>query len=403
MPDGGYAGAWKVNGRIALVAIGRNIFARSVTALATSRSLLLSAKRVARPMLETARVVCCFFERKALLMSSFMECMIRRATETPRRIALPEATSGAVLKLAEAMVSRCVATPVLVGPKEGVLQEIADAGINDEGFDYFDTADESCTAAFAEQYLARYSDLSPKALARRIADPLLCSMLLVKAGVVDGVAAGKELSTGEVVAAAMQIVGLAPGVESPSSLGIADIPGFDGPEGSMLALADCAITAQPDAEELAGIAIASADTASTLLGWEPRVAMLAFSTCGSAEHESIDVVREAVRLVHERRPDIACDGEFQLDAAILPQAAEHKVPRESTVAGRANVLVFPNLHAGNIGVKLVQIFGRANAYGPVLQGFAAPVCDFSRSAPLEEMLGNVAMLVVRAASAGEGK
>lgn len=171
----------------------------------------------------------------------------------------------------------------------------------------------------------------------------------------------------------------------------------------MLALADCAITAQPDAEELAGIAIASADTASTLLGWEPRVAMLAFSTCGSAEHESIDVVREAVQLVHERRPDIACDGEFQLDAAILPQAAEHKVPRESTVAGRANVLVFPNLHAGNIGVKLVQIFGRANAYGPVLQGFAAPVCDFSRSAPLEEMLGNVAMLVVRAASAGEGK
>ncbi len=336
-------------------------------------------------------------------MSSFMERMIQRAAQAPRRIALPEATSESVLRLAEAMVSRGVAVPILVGDKEAVRCEIARTGVNADGFDYFDTADESSVSAFSERYRETYDDFSPKALARRLADPLLCAMLLVKAGEVDGVAAGKELSTGEVVAAAMQIVGLAPGVESPSSLGIADIPGFQGPEGSMLALADCAITAQPDAEELAGIAIASADTVATLLGWEPRVAMLSFSTCGSAQHESLDVVREAVNLVHERRPDLACDGEFQLDAAIIPAAAAHKVPRESAVAGRANVLVFPNLHAGNIGVKLVQIFGGANAYGPVLQGFAAPVCDFSRSAPLEEMLGNVAMLVVRAASAGKGE
>lgn len=167
----------------------------------------------------------------------------------------------------------------------------------------------------------------------------------------------------------------------------------------MLALADCAITAQPDAKDLAGIAIASADTVRSLLGWEPRVAMLSFSTCGSAEHESIDVVRQAVALAKELRPGLKVDGEFQLDAALLPQTAEKKVTRSSDVAGRANVLVFPNLHAGNIGVKLIQIFGRANAYGPVLQGFAKPVCDFSRSAPVEEMLGNVAMLVIRAGSA----
>ena len=333
-------------------------------------------------------------------MANFMESMIQRAAQAPQRIALPEATSEAILKLAEAMVGAGVGTPVLVGAKAAIEEEIARCGINPEGFDYFDIADEDEAAALSERYLAEFDNFSTKALARRMKDPLLCSMLLAKVGMIDGVAAGKELPTADVVAAAMQIVGLAPGVSSPSSLGIADIPGFDGPEGSMLGLADCAITAQPDAEELAGIAIASADTVRTLLGWEPRVALLSFSTCGSAEHESLDVVREAVALVHEKRPDIACDGEFQLDAAIIPAAAAHKVPRESEVAGRANVLVFPNLHAGNIGVKLVQIFGGANAYGPVLQGFAAPVCDFSRSAPLEEMLGNVAMLAIRAA---EGK
>ena len=334
-------------------------------------------------------------------MNNLIEAMVQRAAQCPQRVALPEAESPDVLRLAARLVETHVATPVLVGDASRVKAVLDCERIDGDGFDYFDLSDESAVEAFERDYIERYSDFKPKALRRRVLDPLLCSMLLVKAGVVDGVAAGKECPTADVVAAAMQIVGLAPGVESPSSLGIADIPGFDGSEGSMLALADCAITAWPDAEELAGIAMASADTVSLLLGWEPRVALLSFSTCGSAEHETIEVVRRAVEIVHERRPDLACDGELQLDAAIVPSVAEHKVPRESAVAGKANVLVFPNLHAGNIGVKLIQIFGHANAYGPVLQGFAAPVCDFSRSAPLEEMLGNVAMLVVRAAAGKE--
>jgi phosphate acetyltransferase len=258
--------------------------------------------------------------------------MIERAAKTPCRIALPEAVSEPVLKLAEAVVAAGVGTPVLVGSKAAVLAAIERARVDATGFDYFDIDDEAATDELSERYRSLHDDFSPKALARRMRDPLLCAMLLVKAQVVDAVAAGKELSTGEVVAAAMQIVGLAPGVRCPSSLGIADVPGFQGPEGSMLALADCAITAQPDAEELAGIAAASADTVRTLLGWEPRVAMLSFSTCGSAEHETIEVVREAVRLVSERRPDVACDGEFQLDTAIVARVAERKVPRESGLA-----------------------------------------------------------------------
>jgi len=334
-------------------------------------------------------------------MNDFMQGLVDRASATPCRVALSEAQSPDVLRLAQRIVECGIGTPVLVGDEAASRAVASEAGADLAGAEYVDLASEDVVAGIAERYCARFDDFSPKAAMRRAKDPLLCSMLLLKLGEVDCVAAGKECPTGEVVAAAMGIVGLAQGVESPSSLGIAQIPGFEGPQGEFLGLADCAITVWPTAEELAGIAIASADTARDLLGWEPRVAMLAFSTKGSAEHETIDVVRAATERVHELRPDIACDGELQLDAAIIPAVAEHKVKGESPVAGRANILIFPNIHAGNIGVKLVQIFGHANAYGPVLQGFAKPVCDFSRSAPVDEMLGNVAMLAIRAAAGKE--
>ena len=270
--------------------------------------------------------------------------------------------------------------------------------VSTAGFNYFNNTDAEVLASLAESYTASFDEFSAKSVIRKSKDPVMCAMFLLKTGKVDCVAAGKEYSTGDVLLNAMSIVGLQEGVERPSSLGLCDIPGFEGPQGQFLAVADCAMTAQPDARDLAGIAISSADTVKGLLGWEPRVAMLSFSTCGSAEHETIDTVRDAIGLVKEMRPDIKIDGEFQLDSAIIPKVAAKKVKRESDVAGKANVLIFPNLHAGNIGVKLIQIFGHANAYGPVLQGFAKPVCDFSRSAPVYEMLGNVAMLIIRAAN-----
>lgn len=335
-------------------------------------------------------------------VNEFLQAMVARAAQAPKRVCFPESDNLDILRCAAAVVERGMGHPVLVGNPQAIEAAAQGAGISTEGFDYFDNTSEEARESLAEKYEGLgLSDYSHKAVARKSKDPVNCGMLLLRCGSVDCVAAGKDYSTGDVVFSAMSFVGLAEGVESPSSLGIADIPGFDGPQGSMLGLADCAITAQPDAADLAGIAISSADTARTLLGWEPRVALLAFSTKGSAEHETIDVVREAVKRVHELRPDIACDGELQLDAAIIPAVAAHKVHDGSSVAGKANILVFPNLHAGNIGVKMVQIFGHANAYGPVLQGFKLPVCDFSRSAPVEEMLGNVAMLIVRAA--GEGR
>jgi phosphate acetyltransferase len=179
-------------------------------------------------------------------------------------------------------------------------------------------------------------------------------------------------------------------------LDILNIPGYTGPEGQMLAFADCAVNPAPDAVSLADIVISSADTVHTLFGWEPRIGMLSFSNCGSSEHESIKVIQNAMELVKHRRPGLKIDGEFQLDAAIIPSAASIKVKRDSEVAGKANILIFPNLHAGNIGVKLIQLFGKAETYGPVLQGFTKPVCDFLRSAPLSQMMANIYMLIIRA-------
>jgi phosphate acetyltransferase len=329
-------------------------------------------------------------------MNDFIQKMTEKAKANPKRVVFAEAMNPDILKTAELTLSLGIGFPVLIGNKGQIENKALENGVNTSGFEYFDNTSEEDRITLAREYTQKFDDFTEKSVARKSKDPVCCAMFLLKLYKADCAAAGKEYSTGDVVFNAVSIVGLQKGVESPSSLGIADTPGFTGSEGCLLGLADCAITAQPDAKDLAGITIASASTVHSLLGWEPRVAMLAFSTCGSAEHESIDVIRNAISLVHKLDPNIKVDGEFQLDAALFPEVAAKKVCRESEVAGKANILVFPNLHAGNIGVKLIQFFGHANAYGPVLQGFARSVCDFSRSAPIEEMLGNIAMLVVRA-------
>lgn len=333
-------------------------------------------------------------------MTPFIEKIAARAACAPKRIAFPEGENLDILRTAQLTVEQGIGWPVLLGSPERIEPLAREHGISTEKFTYFDCTSERELRQLAGEYCAAFSDFSEKAVLRKAKDPLRCGLFLLKLRRVDCLAAGKDYATGDVVFNAIGIIGLRPGVEAPSSIGLADIPGFEGGENGMLALADCAITVEPDARDLAGIAAASADTVRRLLGWEPRIAVLGFSTCGSAEHASLEVIRQSVVMARELCPGIKIDGEFQLDAAILPWAARKKVTRPSDVAGRANVLVFPNLHAGNIGVKLIQIFGKANAYGPILQGFAQPVCDFSRSAPVDEMLGNVAMLAVRAGDGG---
>lgn len=203
---------------------------------------------------------------------------------------------------------------------------------------------------------------------------------------------------GEAIRAAAQTyVGLKDGVSTASSIGILDVPGYEGSEGSnLLVFGDSAVCVAPNEEELADIAISACETVQELLGWEPRCALLSFSTDGSAEHPSAQKVRDAVGIARQKRPDLAIDGEFQLDAAICPAVAAKKVGRDSAVAGKANIVIYPDLSAGNIGVKLMQQFAHADAYGPLLQGFRKPVSDCSRSAPGSELVGNIIMLAVRA-------
>lgn len=331
---------------------------------------------------------------------NLIEQLEKKAKENPKRIAFPETENEMILRAAEEVVKRRIGYPTLIGNKEEIEARAKEYSISCEGFAYYDNTLEEQREALAAKYSAEFTELSEKAVKRKAKDKVNCAMLLLKTGQVDCVAAGREYTTADVLIAAQTIVGLQEGFSTVSSLGILNVPSFEGPEGAMLAIADCAVNALPDENELADIAIASADTVHTLLGWEPRVAMLSFSTCGSSEHASIDVIRTAIEKVKERNPEIKIDGEFQLDAAINPKTASKKVPRESEVAGKANILIFPNLHAGNIGVKLIQTFGKADAYGPVLQGFALPVCDFSRSAPLSEMMGNIIMLLIRAQAKG---
>lgn len=330
------------------------------------------------------------------MQDNLMKQLEQQAKLDPKKIAFPEAENKLILKAAEQVVISKIGIPVLIGCKNTIEEYAGIIGVSTKGFTYYDNTTEEKRAKLSEEYTRKYDDLTEKAIKRKSKDSVNCAMILTKLGITDCVAAGRSYTTAEVIIAAQTIIGLQEGFQSISSLGILNVPNFTGSQGQLLGIADCAVNALPDSKDLADIAIASADTIHSLLGWEPRVGMLSFSTCGSSEHESIDVIRDAIEIARKRRPELKIDGEFQLDAAIIPDVAMNKVKRESDVAGKANILIFPNLHAGNIGVKLIQLFGSADAYGPVLQGFAKPICDFSRSAPLSEMMGNIIMLVIRA-------
>ena len=322
-----------------------------------------------------------------------------KAAEHPARVAFPEADNEKMMQAAyECAKDGCI-FPILVGDAEKMRALAVERGCDPEVFTYVDNHDEACRAALIEKYMAQPdTKLKEKALNRRMEDPLQFAMILQKAGDADVTFAGIDYTTEDVLLAGQMIIGLKEGISTISSIGLCEIPGFEGSEGELLAVGDSAVCANPTEEQLADIAISACETVHDLLGWEPRCAMISYSTDGSGQGPLIDKVRNALNIAKEKRPDLKIDGEFQLDAAIVPAVGKKKVKRESEVAGQANVVIWPDLNVGNAGVKLIQIFGRANAYGPLLQGFSSIICDCSRSAPVEELKGNIIMSAIRAAN-----
>lgn len=327
-----------------------------------------------------------------------LEQIYEKAKKHPQRVAFPEALNETMMQAAYETGREGYILPVLVGYSDEIRAALSEKGYEESIFTIVDIREETYKKSLIDRYVALpHALLKEKALNRRMQNPLYYAMVMQAVDEADVTFAGIDNTTGDVLLAGQMVIGLKPGISTISSIGLCDIPGFEGSEGSLLAIGDSAVCANPDAGQLADIAISACDTVRSLLDWEPRCAMVSYSTLGSGQGELVDKVTEAVKIANDRRPDLAIDGEFQFDAAISPQVALKKVTRESQVAGRANVVIWPDLNVGNVAVKLIQQFGHADAYGPMLQGFNKVVCDCSRGAPVSEIKGNIVISAVRAA------
>ncbi len=329
---------------------------------------------------------------------SVLDQIYEKAKANPQKVAFPEAENEKMMQAAYECGQEGTIIPVLVGNAETIKKLAAERGYDESVFTIIDIAEESYKNSVIERYVAlEDTKLKEKALGRRMEDPLYYAMAMQKIGDADVTFAGIDNTTGDVLLAGQMVIGLKEGIDTISSIGLCDIPGYEGSEGQLLAIGDSAVCTNPDPAQLASIAISACDTVHDLLGWTPRCAMVCYSTLGSGQGPLIDKVKEALAIAQERRPDLAIDGEFQLDAAIVPAVAAKKVNRESAVAGKANVVIWPDLNVGNVAVKLIQQFGHADSYGPMLQGFNSVVCDCSRGAPVSEIKGNIVISAVRAA------
>ena len=321
-----------------------------------------------------------------------------KAAKKGKTIVLPEGMEERTLQAIKEIVKQKIANPILLGNEskiKGLASKIgADISgaqiidpVNSEFFDEF-------VQAFYEMRKSKGVDLD-KAKATML-DPLYFASMMVKMGKADGEVAGAENTTGNVLRPALQIIKTAPGMSAVSGAFIMIVPNSDFGDKGIFVFADCAVTPVPTAEQMAEFAMASAETAVALCGMkDPKVGMLSFSTKGSADHETVDKVVAATTIAKERFPSLKVDGEFQADAAIVPSVGKSKAPG-SLVAGDCNILVFPDLQAGNIGYKLVQRLAKAEAIGPILQGMAKPVNDLSRGCNVEDIINVVAMTAVKA-------
>lgn len=322
---------------------------------------------------------------------SLLDQMKERASANPQRIVLPEGTEIRTLKAADIVLKEKTANLILIGNREKIQQLAAENGLK-----YIEDATivDPDTDPRMEQYtsilyeLRKMKGMTPEDAAVMARNPLYLACLMIKNGDADGELAGAQNTTGDVLRPAFQIVKTKPGISVVSGAFLMFTPTPQYGENGLLIFADCAVNPSPSAKELAEIALSSAETARALAGFEPRVAMLSFSSKGSAKHELVDKVTEATRIAKEMNPSLMIDGELQADAALVPEVGQSKAPG-SPVAGKANVLVFPDLQAGNIGYKMVERFSGTQAVGPVLQGMAAPINDLSRGCSVDDIVNMI--------------
>lgn len=329
---------------------------------------------------------------------ALMDNIMARARTNVRHIVLPEGNEPRTIQAAPIAVKEGIAKVTLLGNAEEIQAKAKELGVCLKDVAIVDPAKDEKRPAYIEALceIRKSKGVTPEQADKMLNDFLYYGIMMVKMGDADGMVSGAVHSTGDVLRPALQIIKGKKGIKSVSSSFLMESPNKSMGENGVVVFSDCAVIPCPTAEELAGIALAAAETARGLCGIEePKVAMLSFSTKGSAKHELVDKVTQATQMAHEMAPELCLDGELQLDAALVPEVGELKAPG-SKVAGHANVLVFPDLQAGNIGYKLTQRFGNCNAFGPVMQGLAAPVNDLSRGCSVNDIVSVIAITAAQA-------
>lgn len=327
---------------------------------------------------------------------NLLENIKSKAKIASKTIVLPEGTEERTVKAAEIITKENIAKIILVGDVNEV-QAIAEKNSVDlTGVEIIDPKTSEKLEIYANAFyeMRKHKGVDLEQAKVMVTNPLYFGSMMVSQDDAHGMVAGAQNTTGDVLRPALQIIKTAPGISSVSGAFIMIVPNCEYGENGIMVFADCAVTPNPTAEQLAEIAYASAKTAKALVGFEPKVGMLSFSTKGSAEHELVSKVVKATEIAKEKYPDLQVDGELQADAALVPKVGASKAPG-SKVAGNVNVLVFPDLQAGNIGYKLVQRLAKAEAVGPVLQGMAKPVNDLSRGCSIDDIVNTVAMTVLQ--------